>query len=255
MKAYDIEKAYPRACREALWELMELWGADTEFIRICRALHEHTWISVKVAGGLSAAYLPERGLREGCPSSPTLFNCFHNAVLIDFKKRRALEAESNGMIPGLPWTVMVDGKLMRENQERVAKRNDLKERTMEVVIGEVVFADDTAIFGDEREIVVADQLWKETTADWDEKLNEGKTETMVVVPGSGGGLRGGTPKDFGLRGDGTVGQVRHVGGWLREDGTPEGDTSKRIAAAWGRVAQVAKAWGFKTKYGRRGGAN
>ena len=26
MKFYDIEKAYPRVCREALWESMELWG-------------------------------------------------------------------------------------------------------------------------------------------------------------------------------------------------------------------------------------
>ena len=32
------------------------------------------------------AYKMERGLREGCPSSPPLFNCYHTAVMIDFEK-------------------------------------------------------------------------------------------------------------------------------------------------------------------------
>jgi hypothetical protein len=67
---YDIEKAYPRVCRPALWELMARLGACPRFVAVCRALHENTTIFVKVLSGVSEGYIMKRGLREGCPSSP-----------------------------------------------------------------------------------------------------------------------------------------------------------------------------------------
>ena len=76
---FDIEKAYPRVCRDALWWLMAHFGADARFIRVCRALHEHTAVSVRVHGGQSSLYTTDRGLREGCPSSPPLFNVYRHA--------------------------------------------------------------------------------------------------------------------------------------------------------------------------------
>ena len=36
--------------------------------------------------------LLERGFREGCPSSPVLFNIYHAAVMLDFRARRKLAA-------------------------------------------------------------------------------------------------------------------------------------------------------------------
>eukprot|EP00974_Lingulodinium_polyedra_P111817 10815071-Lingulodinium_polyedra.AAC.1 len=67
---FDIEKAYPRVCRDALWEVMERRGCDKRMMGVCRALHEHTAYSARVHGGESRYWLPDRGLREGCPSSP-----------------------------------------------------------------------------------------------------------------------------------------------------------------------------------------
>eukprot|EP00969_Alexandrium_andersonii_P269382 11906358-Alexandrium_andersonii.AAC.1 len=60
-------------------------------------MHEHTQYQVRVAGGLSDPWLPDRGLREGCPSSPPLFNVYHDAVMQDFRARRKRAAEE---VPG-----------------------------------------------------------------------------------------------------------------------------------------------------------
>ena len=101
MTLYDIEKAYPRVCRKALWRLMGRLGADDRFISVCKALHEGTEVAVKVRGGVSSKYAPRRGLREGCPSSPPLFNVYHFGVMTDFTARREREAGRVGLRPGV----------------------------------------------------------------------------------------------------------------------------------------------------------
>jgi len=108
---YDIEKAYPRINREALWTLLHKRGAPASFIQVCQALHNHTQFHVKLEGTLSQNYEADRGLKEGCPSSPPLFNLYHQAVLHDFRARRKRSAESAGLTPGIEWKVFVDGRL------------------------------------------------------------------------------------------------------------------------------------------------
>ena len=81
MTMFDIEKAYPRVCRPALWRLMRERGCPPGIVRVCRALHEHTSYKVRFCGGVSSEWAPNRGLREGCPSSPPLFNVYHDAVM------------------------------------------------------------------------------------------------------------------------------------------------------------------------------
>ena len=57
---------------------------------------------------------PNRGLREGCPSSPPLLNIYHDAVMQDFKRRRELAAEAAGRTPGIEWHYKVDSRLAIE---------------------------------------------------------------------------------------------------------------------------------------------
>ena len=114
MTFYDIEKAYPRICRDALWRLLKKQGVDQRFIAVCKALHEHTKVYVRAEGGLSDPYVMERGLREGCPSSPPLFNVYHHAVMRDFRARRAACAATKGVATGVLWTHCVNGNLSFE---------------------------------------------------------------------------------------------------------------------------------------------
>ena len=52
MAFMDIEKAYPRVCRPALWTLMEKRGCPQGFLQICKALHEHTAYTVRIYKGI-----------------------------------------------------------------------------------------------------------------------------------------------------------------------------------------------------------
>eukprot|EP00974_Lingulodinium_polyedra_P042565 4086316-Lingulodinium_polyedra.AAC.1 len=137
---------------------------------VCRALHEHTAYSARVHGGESRYWLPDRGLREGCPSSPPLFNVYHDAVMQDFRERRARAAGQMGRGPGLRWQYKVDGRITKNAHLRQGKDDgDLGRGIRETVIGDVGFADDTAIVGEEAEVEPAEAVFTGTLRDWEEK--------------------------------------------------------------------------------------
>ena len=120
---YDIEKAYPRVAIGGLWELMKRKGCDERMIKVCKALHESTQFCVRMYGKLSEPYLNKRGLREGCPSSPPLFNIYHDGVMEDFRERRRKAAEEEGKTPGVRWQYRADGKLDKKGtRERCCKK-------------------------------------------------------------------------------------------------------------------------------------
>ena len=70
----DLEKAYPRVSKPALWMLLEWYGLKGRMLETLIDLHETTEYKVRGKEGMSSAWLPARGLREGCSTSPILFN-------------------------------------------------------------------------------------------------------------------------------------------------------------------------------------
>ena len=71
-----------------MWDLLLRWGCDPSLWRVKQILHGGTSYRVRVHGGLSKVFVLERGLREGCPSNPVLFNIYHAAVMMGFRARR-----------------------------------------------------------------------------------------------------------------------------------------------------------------------
>ena len=102
MTCFDIVRAYTRVCRDALWSLLSRLGVPASFVQVLKALHEHTRFKVFVHNGYSSEWLTDRGLREGCPSSPILFSIFHHAVLLTFRCRRKRSAEPSNLQTGYP---------------------------------------------------------------------------------------------------------------------------------------------------------
>ena len=238
---HDLEKAYPRVCRLALWELMELWGADARFITICKALHDHTVVKVRVMGACSSNYTPERGLREGCPSSPPLFNVYHSAVMMDFRKRREDQAKESGHHPGIPWRYRIDGQIMRRAFNRRQAR--AKERgEVDGVLGDVEYADDTMLMGEEEEVLQADRILETTFGDWEQKSHPGKKEILTLRPGGSPAMH---PR---IKGEKEV--VRHIGGWLEETAGQEKDTDQKYSAAMAKIRRVGMAWNRGGDFGR-----
>ena len=66
----------------SLWQLLQRRGVPPEFSNVCKGLHNFTQFHTRVEGVTSRDYEADRGLKEGCPSSPPLFNLYHQAVLL-----------------------------------------------------------------------------------------------------------------------------------------------------------------------------
>ena len=54
----------------------------------------------------------------------------------------------------------------------------LESEIIETTIGDIGFADDTALIGWEDEMEIAEAIFVQTLTDWDEKVNAGKTERL-----------------------------------------------------------------------------
>ena len=174
---HDIEKAYPRVCRRALWDLLLKWGCDPSLLRVIQMLHEGTSYKVRVHGGCSRVFVLERSLREGCPSSPVLFNIYHGAVMLDFRARRKEAAAAGLMDEGVEWIAQVDGDLFRTRALR--KKGKCQLRT---VLGDVEFADETVTCSAASSASAVEELFDSTLQDWSQRRNIAKTERLLLVP-------------------------------------------------------------------------
>ena len=243
---HDIEKAYPRVCRSALWDLLSRWGCDPALLRVIQMLHGGTSYKVRVHGGLSKEFVLERGLREGCPSSPILFNIYHAAVMMDFRARRKDAAAAGEMDEGIAWVAQVDGGLFRSRAHRKRKRSQLF-----TVLGDVEFADDTVTCASASYAPVVEQLFDATLQDWSQRQNAHKTERLLVVPNAPR-VPVGEPVAGCSESRPRVNVVRHVGGLLSADGRHDHDISHRISRARRMVGMLARSWarGQKDRRGR-----
>ena len=76
---YDIEKAYPRINRQALWTLLKRRGVPEAFVKLCQGLHDFTQVHIRVEGITSRDYTADRGLKEGCPVLPPAVQCLSSS--------------------------------------------------------------------------------------------------------------------------------------------------------------------------------
>jgi Reverse transcriptase (RNA-dependent DNA polymerase) len=76
----DLRKAYDTVPHEALFAKLSRFGIRGKCLAFIRALYRSSTIRVRVGGGNTALYSDScrllRGVRQGCPLSPTLFNIF-----------------------------------------------------------------------------------------------------------------------------------------------------------------------------------
>ena len=77
----DLKKAYPRVSLPILWTILEKYRLPNKVIDKLKDLHEFTSYRVRGEERDSTKFIPQRGLREGCATSPVIFTIFHQAVI------------------------------------------------------------------------------------------------------------------------------------------------------------------------------
>lgn len=130
--------------------------------------------------------MSELRLRERCLFSPALFNVCHGAMLKDFRIRRERTEEAAERTPGILSASAVDGRLTKRG---VLRTQDFGGRSLgqskrHRVIGDVMFADDTASASFLDEAMAAENKVALTMHDWEERINRWKAERLTLsAPG------------------------------------------------------------------------
>ena len=170
----DLRKAYPRVNRPALWGILRRYGIGERALRILQDLHESTLYKVRGNDGVSEAWVPARGLREGCPSSPILFNIFHQVVMrlgAKARKRKAIELDLEvgiaiNWVPGS----FFPGESLAEKHNSESKRRRIDKE---------LFADDTQLIGSKKEMTSGLKAVKDQMSRFEERNNDDKEEELI----------------------------------------------------------------------------
>ncbi len=62
----DLEKAYNRVDREALWKVLRLYGVGGQLLKGIQAFYREANACVRVGGKFSESFAVEVGVRQGC---------------------------------------------------------------------------------------------------------------------------------------------------------------------------------------------
>lgn len=125
----DFSKAFDTVHRETLWKLLSCYGCPQTFIRVLRSFHDGMTASICCGDGCSDPFSVGHGVKQGCVLAPTLFTIFLTAVLQSMPEE----------LGDLYIRTRSDGDLF--NLRRLKAKN----KTRELLIQELLFADDSAL--------------------------------------------------------------------------------------------------------------
>ena len=118
----DLEKAYDRVDREALWNVLQVYGIGGSLLKAVRSFYMSSRACVRVGNGVSDWFEVKVGLRQGCVMSPWLFNMYMDGVVRE-----------------------VNARVLGRGLELVDRSGGLWE------VNQLLFADDTALVADSEE--------------------------------------------------------------------------------------------------------
>ena len=208
----DLEKAYDRVDRGALWRTLSLYGIGGKLLSAVKSFYVDSRACVRVGNQESDSFQVRVGLRQGCVMSPWLFNVFMDGVVREVNIR--LGERGLGFIEG--------------NGEQ------------EWVINQVLFADDTALVADSEEGL--QQLVTEFGRVCDRrklKVNVGKSKVMRCTRSAN---RGGLNVDLGGERLEEVESFRYLGSQVARNGEIKEEVKFRVGEAGKAMGGMKKIW-------------
>ena len=151
----DLEKAYDRVEREKLWQVLRRRGMSEGLVRILERVYDGVKVRFVLGNMKSEWVTVRRGVRQGCPLSPTLFNMYIAEVA------EVLEEEGGGV------------QYTREGEEG-------EEMVCRDIKG-MLYADDICIVADrEREMVETMEKIHRVAVEYGLGISERKSMVVAV---------------------------------------------------------------------------
>ena len=85
----DIEKAYDRVSREMLCKVLEKVGLSEKIVNIVRSMYQNTRAKYRLGNIETEWVRSERGVRQGCILSPTLFSLYTEELAVRMRRINA----------------------------------------------------------------------------------------------------------------------------------------------------------------------
>ena len=130
-RATDFHAEFaPEACRmdlHMLWVLLARKGMHPaeRMNRALQSVHGRTSYQVRLGAECADPYWPGKSLREGCPTSPILFNILHDESLRQAREERDKHALTHGLGDvGLQWDSTQPGRPSKQRSGQGRKRWD-----------------------------------------------------------------------------------------------------------------------------------
>lgn len=125
---WDLQKAFDKVPRPAMWATLSRFGCPEHFVSLIRSLHDGMEGRVCYQGSLSDPFPITGGLKQGCVLAPTLFSLYLAAMLNEIPPEA----------PGVDLRSRFDGGVFNLARLRSAKK------TTACRVRELQYADDNA---------------------------------------------------------------------------------------------------------------
>merc|ERR1712002_424994 len=83
----DLEKAYDRIDRDAMWRVLSMYGINGKLLAAVQSMYERSECCVRVHREEGEWFNVRGRLRQGCVMSPWLFNIFMDGVMKEVRER------------------------------------------------------------------------------------------------------------------------------------------------------------------------
>ena len=81
----DLEKAYDKIDRDALWKVLSMYGVRGKLLNAVKSFYKGSVACVRIGNSTSDCFSVNVGLRQGCVMSPWLFNVYMDGVVREVK--------------------------------------------------------------------------------------------------------------------------------------------------------------------------
>ena len=242
--AVDIRKAYPRVPRELAWMVFSRFGIPDKLITILKGLHELPSYQVRIQNSLGDPYKMLRGFREGCPSSPILFNLYHTQAINHFKERSKTVLQPMVRLHSHEGRSLKNAAQHRHSCVRPTdpSQGSNDHTVVATDILELLFADDSSAVMHINDFVLGEDLLNETFAWWGEDIHADKTERLAF---------GVSAAEMSTISDRSwTNTLKFLGAWFSHDMDMDCDSDKRMTKSrilWSRLYKQVNRLGLPLK--------